>query len=368
MFDPRPTPWTPALPAARGTLHDDTHEPAARELQRPPPGHEPAAPRWPARRIVTGHLPTPALRRAALAAGLLARPARIAPKFFYDAQGCALYGAICELTEYYPTRTEQAVFERHREAIARRLPRGAQWVDLGCGDGVKSAAWLRAVQARRYVAVDVSATWLERAMDAAASARPGIDCVGVMTDFEERLDLNAVLGETPEAPVVLFYPGSSIGNFEGAAARALLRDFARHAAGAGALLIGVDLVKDRALLEAAYDDALGVTAAFNRNVLRVVNRELDADFHPRAFVHQAHYDAALQRIEMRLVSRSAQEVRMAGTVRAFDAGEAIVTEYSHKYTVDGFAASLHEAGFRQVRHWTDPQGWFAVFLASEANA
>ncbi len=351
MFNPPCAPHPASSPASALEPHG-----TALRATTPDPGTS-------ALRLVTGRVHTHAARRASLLAGLLERPARIAPKFFYDAQGCALYGAICELQEYYPTRTERALLERHRAAIARHLPRGAQWVDLGCGDGSKSLPWLAAIQARRYVGVDVSPTWLARAAQAVEAARSGIECVGVVTDFEEPLDLHPVLSERPHAPPVLFYPGSSIGNFEPQAAAGLLVSFARHTGPEGALLIGADLVKDRALLEAAYDDALGVTAAFNRNVLRVVNRELDANFEPRAFDHVARYDAAHQRIEMRLVSRRPQEVRLGKEVRHFEAGESILTEYSHKYTVEGFEAMLRAAGYGQVRHWTDPHGWFAVFLA-----
>lgn len=316
-------------------------------------------------RIVTGSLPSPETRRAQLLHGLLAPQARIAPKHFYDAQGCALYGAICELDEYYPTRTERALLDRYRDAIARRLPPGGQWVDLGCGDGTKSWPWLKAAAARHYVGVDVSSTWLVQALQGVSHACPGVECVGVATDFEEPLDLGPVLRELPDAPPILFYPGSSIGNFEPDAARGVLQAFARHTGPQGALLIGADLVKERSLLEAAYDDALGVTAAFNRNVLRAVNRELDADFRPERFAHEAYFDAALQRVEMRLVSREEQQVRLGSAVRRFAQGEWILTEYSHKYTVDGFSAMLRAAGYRQVRHWTDPHGWFGVFLATQ---
>lgn len=306
-----------------------------------------------------------AARLAALRAGLFERPARVSPKFFYDAQGCALYSAICELQEYYPTRTEAAIFERHREEIARHLPRGAQWVDLGCGDGAKSWPWLEAVGARRWVGVDISPQWLRISLQAGTGRFPGMALAGVAIDFTRPLRLQRVLARF-EAPPVFFYPGSSIGNFTPDEALALLRSMREHLGRDGRLLIGVDGLKERHVLEAAYDDALGVTAAFNLNVLRVVNRELDADFEPRRFAHRAQFNARESRIEMQLVSRETQVVRIGAAERRFDAGEAIVTEYSYKYAADGFAALLRDAGFGALQHWSDERGWFHVFVAAAA--
>ncbi len=318
--------------------------------------------------------------RAAFRDGLVAKPATTSPKFFYDAQGAALFTAICALDEYYPTRTEAAIFERHREDIAATLPTGAQWIDLGCGDGLKARDWLEPAAAMRYVGVDIAEGWLRDALRAMtqrrvtgrARVRP-MDVVGVVADFTRPFDLHDVLAEAPGLPPVFFYPGSSIGNFAVADARAFLtsvRDhIADHATDGGKLLIGVDLVKDRATLEAAYDDALGVTAAFNRNVLRVANRLLDADFDVDAFAHRAVFDATFGRIEMQLVSRRAQQVRIGDATVAFDDGEVITTEYSHKYTVDGFAELLQSAGFARgdrLHRWRDPKRWFGVFVAEPA--
>ncbi|AKJ29554.1 L-histidine N(alpha)-methyltransferase [Caldimonas brevitalea] len=343
------------------------------ELQRPHPSTPSAAasmsapspaadrpPQW----IRIGAVEDPFQRAAELQRGLLERPAHISPKYFYDAQGCALYSAICELVEYYPTRTETAIFERHRDAIARRLPREVQWVDLGCGDGAKSWPWLTSVQARRWVGVDISPEWLSISFTAGARRFPDVEFTGVATDFTRPLDLHAVLEQRPEWPRVFFYPGSSIGNFTPSQALVLLRSVRAHLGRDGRLLIGVDGVKDKAVLEAAYDDAIGVTAAFNRNVLRVVNRELDADFDPRRYTHRACFDGRHSRIEMQLVAQQAHTVHLGGQRRHFEAGEAIVTEYSYKYTRESFSALLQEAGYSHAQHWSDERGWFHVFVAA----
>ena len=312
--------------------------------------------------------------RAVFRAGLLAKPASSSPKFFYDLQGSALFSAICELDEYYPTRTEARIFERERQAIAATLPTGSQWVDLGCGDALKSRGWLAPAQAQRYVGVDIAEPWLRSALTGlvATLARP-VDVMGVVADFTRPFDLHDVLAEEAAMPPVFFYPGSSIGNFVRDEARAFLasvRDhIERHPAADGKLMIGIDLVKDRATLRAAYDDAIGVTAAFNRNVLRVANRLLDADFDPAAFTHRAVYDERFGRIEMQLVSRHRQSVRIGNATRTFERDEAIVTEFSHKYTVDGFSALLESAGFAggdRLRCWTDDRQWFGVFVAEPA--
>lgn len=318
--------------------------------------------------VTVDGIDSPQQRRAELRAGLLQRPARIAPKFFYDEQGSALYGAITALAEYYPPRIEAAVFEQHREAIVAALPHGGQWVDLGCGDGKKAWPWLDAVDVRRYVGVDIAEPWLRASLHEAARRFPRVEFDGVVTDFTRGLGaLGPVLRRRADLTPVFFYPGSSIGNFEPHEARALLGAMCEHLGPAGRLLIGVDGVKERAALVAAYDDAIGVTAAFNRNVLRVVNRELGSDFDPAAFEHRARFDEDRARIEMHLVARRAQRVRFAdGAERRFDAGEAIVTEHSYKHTPASFGALLAQAGFGDVRHFSDARGWFHVFVAAPA--
>lgn len=316
----------------------------------------------PGYRLVDRLVRDPAAERRALAGALRANPASIAPKYLYDALGCALYGAICELPEYYPPRAERGIFVEHRAEIARAIGTGRQFVDLGAGDCSKAESWLAFIAAKRYIAVDFAAPQLERALARLAPGYPEVELIGVIADFAAGLDLAAVLND---GPVTFFYPGSSIGNFAPAEALAFLAAIRWHCGAPGsALLIGVDTRKDAARLNAAYDDALGVTAAFNRNVLNHVNRLLDSNFAPRAWAHRAFYDAGLGRVEMHLEATQAQTVWIDGTARAFAAGERIHTENSYKYAPDEFAALLERAGFRGIRCWKDAAGDFTVFFAA----
>ena len=297
------------------------------------------------------------------AAGLQRRPAQASPKFFYDALGSRLFDAITALDEYYPTRTEAAIFARHRSAIAgaaQRLAGSAPvMIDLGAGNCAKAAALFAALQPRRYLALDISEAFLREALQALQREHKALDLVGVGMDFSSQLQLPADL---LDGPALVFYPGSSIGNFAPADALRLLRE-ARTLAAGGALLIGVDLVKPVALLEAAYDDALGVTAAFNLNLLRHLNRLLGANFNLRGWRHVALFNTAESRIEMHLEAREATTVTWPGGERCFAAGERLHTENSYKWTRQDFASLLRDAGFNQTQHWTDTQDWFGVFLA-----
>lgn len=304
--------------------------------------------------------------RAELAAGLLAPVAHVAPKFLYDALGSRLFDAITELPEYYPTRTERAIFEAHREAIASAVGRGRTLVDLGAGNCEKAAAWFEALAPSAYVAVDISVAYLRQTLASLQQRHPQLPMWGVGLDFSARLQLPTTLDEgLPATERVLFYPGSSIGNFSPAQALGFLRDARREARG-GALLIGVDCVKPKPVLERAYDDPLQVTAAFNRNLLRRLNSLLGTDAQVEDFDHVALYDDALQRIEMHLQARRALSLRWPGGQRALAAGERIHTENSYKYSPASFSALLEEAGFGAVRCWTDDRGWFAVFAAQAA--
>jgi dimethylhistidine N-methyltransferase len=295
--------------------------------------------------------------------GLLADDAAIDPKYFYDPAGCALFDAICRLPEYYLPRTEAAILRRYRREILAMLPPACQWIDLGCGSGEKSLAWLQAAHVRRYVGVDIADAWLRLAVEAIAVQFPDIEAAGVVTDFSGELAIQEVIAERPELKPVFFYPGSSLGNFTRDGALNLLQSIRAHLADGGALLIGVDLIKDARILEAAYDDTAGVTAEFNRNILRVVNERLDADFVPERFAHVARFNREERRIEMLLRSKLSQTVNIGGAGRVFREGECILTEYSHKYTTRGFAKLLEAAGFKRRSLWTDPAGWFGVFLA-----
>jgi dimethylhistidine N-methyltransferase len=302
-------------------------------------------------------------QRRDLVAGLMAMPAAIPPKYFYDALGCALFGAICELPEYYPTRTEQAIFNEHREAIALAVGRGKQLVDLGAGDCCKALSWLPFLAPARYIAVDIAKAEIATSLARMAPDFPEIGMLGIVTDFSRGLDLHQDLDP---GPVIFFYPGSSIGNFTPDDATAFLRDIHQHCAGreGSGLLIGVDTKKDKARLDAAYDDVVGVTAAFNRNVLHHVNRILGSDFQPEAFAHRGFYNPEAGRVEMHLEAKSPQTVRLGNAIRTFAAGERIHTENSYKYTPAEFTSLLQEAGFRRIRYWQDARHDFAVFYAS----
>lgn len=305
-------------------------------------------------------LPEPTLERRRLAAGLLAVPAAIAPRYLYDPAGCALFDAICELPEYYPTRTESAIFLRYHDQIVAAAGRGGQLVDLGAGDCRKGAAWIRWLAPHRYVAVDIAESALVGGLARIAAAHPALDLRGIVTDFGRGLEFELDPGKS-----TFFYPGSSIGNFAPDDTQVLLQSIRRHcrvAQGSG-LLIGVDTPKDAQRLEAAYADAAGVTAAFNRNVLNHVNAILGTRFDPAAFEHVALYDPSLGRVEMYLEARRRQEVAIEGIQRRFEAGERIHTENAYKYTPRDFAAMLRRAGFAEVRCWQDDALDFAVFYA-----
>jgi dimethylhistidine N-methyltransferase len=297
---------------------------------------------------------------AALVEGLLAERAVIPPKYFYDALGCALFDAICELPEYYLTRTERAIFTAHRETIAAVVGQNRQFVDLGAGNCAKGEFWISALKPRRFIAVDIAAAVVEPALARLALAYPEVEFTGVIADFSHTLDLAADL-DTGAA--TFFYPGSSIGNFNPDEALGLLAQVRDLCFRRGGLLIGVDAPKNSPRLAAAYDDALGVTAAFNRNVLNHVNALLGSDFDPAAFAHVAFYNAAASRVEMHLEARSVQRVTIAGRERVFAAGERIHTENSYKYSPEEFAALLRRAGFSDIAVWQDESGDFAVYYA-----
>ncbi|MCJ7799380.1 MAG: L-histidine N(alpha)-methyltransferase [Polaromonas sp.] len=302
----------------------------------------------------------------ALSEGLMAASASVSPKYLYNALGSKLFEAITGLDEYYPTRTEAGIFEDSHTQIARTLAdQGIHHpclIDLGAGNCAKAMALIPHLQPRQYVPVDISVDFLKEAAGQVQSNFPGLDIVGLGMDFSAGLALPEAVQEEDR---VFFYPGSSLGNFQPAQALQFLRHIADPAQGrARGLLLGIDLVKDTATLEAAYDDALGVTAAFNKNLLLNVNQLLQSDFDVRQWRHVALFNAAQSRIEMHLEATQALRVQWPGHTRRFEAGERIHTESSYKYTPDGMTALLKQAGFSQVRHWTDPANWFAVFWAS----
>ncbi len=302
-----------------------------------------------------------------LTASLLKPVASLSPKFFYDALGSKLFEAITLLDEYYPTRTEAAIFEAQNAHIAQAvLDTGIQnacLIDLGAGNCAKAAALMPHLKPSQYVPVDISVDFLREAASQVQASFPLLPIVGVGMDFSSTLALPDTVQSHDR---VFFYPGSSLGNFLPPDALRFLQQItdAQHGNASG-LLLGIDLVKDAAVLEAAYDDAPGVTAAFNKNVLLNVNAQLGTDFDLRQWRHVALFNVQDSRIEMHLEAVTPTTVRLPGHVRSFAAGERIHTENSYKYTLASMTALLKQAGFSQVQHWTDTQGWFGVFWASK---
>ncbi len=301
-----------------------------------------------------------------LSAGLCAASAHIAPKFFYNVLGSKLFEAITALDEYYPTRTEAGIFEASQALMANALAEAGITrpclIDLGAGNCAKAAALIPHLRPAQYVPVDISAEFLKDAAEQVQQAFPELDILGLGMDFSRGVTLPE---EVQSADRVFFYPGSSLGNFHPEQAFHFLDQLADPAQGkACGLLLGIDLVKDTATLETAYDDALGVTAAFNKNLLLHLNDLLQADFDVRQWQHVALFNTTQSRIEMHLEARCDLSVRWPGQQRHFSAGERIHTENSYKYTVASMTALLHQAGFRHVEHWSDPKQWFAVFWAA----
>ena len=310
-------------------------------------------------RLVQIHRDDPATMRRELTAGLLATPATTSPKFLYDRLGSRLFEAITELPEYYPTRTEAAIFDTHAASMAQAIGAVGTLIDLGAGNCGKALRLIPSLRPARYVAVDISVDFLDEAIADVQRKHPALDVAGVGLDFSSALNLPPDL---LQGRPVFFYPGSSIGNFTPAAARDFLASVHRQAAGGG-LLIGVDLVKPVEQLERAYDDALGVTAAFNLNLLRHLNRLIGSDFDPSDWRHVAFFNRQDLRIEMHLEARRALTVRWPEGERHFQSGERLHTENSYKYSVESFAALLRASGFAHSLCWVDPDRWFAVFWA-----
>ena len=297
--------------------------------------------------------------RAELAHGLLRDQAELSPKFLYDALGSRLFDAITELSEYYPTRTEAAIFLRHADEMAHAVGTQQTLVDLGAGNCAKAGRLFSTLRPRRYVAVDISVEFLEQALAGLQREHPAVAMLGVGMDFSSKLSLPQEVG--PGART-LFYPGSSIGNFTPTQALNFLQQ-AHQACAGGGLLIGVDLVKAESLLVPAYDDELGVTAAFNLNLLKHVNVLLGSDLQVRQWRHVALFNHSQSRIEMHVEAKEALTVRWSGGERKFASGERIHTENSYKYQAADFQGLLEQAGFKSVRCWTDSRQWFAVFAA-----
>jgi dimethylhistidine N-methyltransferase len=290
---------------------------------------------------------------ACLRVGLRQSPKEIACKYFYDAEGSRLFDAICELPEYYQTRTETALLKRHAGDIAALIGAEAEILEFGAGSLRKVRILLDAANPRAYVPLDISGDYLAHVVRELAADYPALELKPMVADFTRPL---SIPGTRRRAG---FFPGSTIGNFTPEAATALLRRM-RGALNGGGLLIGVDLVKNPARLHAAYNDAAGVTAAFNKNLLVRANRELGADFDQDGFAHYAPYNPLAQRIEMYLVSTRRQRVTIGGEGFDFAAGEAVHTEDSHKYTIESFREMAVKAGFKPRAVWTDAERLFSI--------
>jgi len=303
--------------------------------------------------------------REELLSGLCAREAHASPKYLYNELGSKLFEAITCIPEYYPTRTEAMIFQAHGQDMAKQLPAKSVFIDLGAGNCEKAARLFPVFQPSRYVAVDISVDFLKVALDRWQRQYPDLEMTGVGMDFSSELILPADLAINPTHPTVMFYPGSSIGNFTPERALLFLKQLhgvCSSAEGSG-LLIGVDLVKDKATLEAAYDDALGITAAFNRNMLLHFNALAGTDFKLEDWKHIGLYNSGLNRIEMHLEALRDLTVTWQGGERRFAEGERIHTENSYKWTLAGFEDLLKRAGFVECTVYTDPGQQFAVFWA-----
>jgi dimethylhistidine N-methyltransferase len=291
-------------------------------------------------------------------AGLTARPKQLPPKYFYDEAGARLFEEITALPEYYPTRCELAILRERSGDIARFFPEGSALIEFGSGSSRKVRIVLEAAPTiAAYVPVDISSEMLVQEAAELRRDHPRLAVLPVEADFTQPFVLPAAVAGMAHTG---FFPGSTIGNFEPHQACSFLRH-AGHVLGRGAnLIIGVDLVKDASTLNAAYDDAAGVTAKFNLNLLARINRELGGDFDLESFSHHAFYNSERHRIEMHLASKKRQKVRVAGRAIEFRAGETIHTENSYKYTLETFGALARGSGWNPVAVWTDAGGNFSV--------
>jgi dimethylhistidine N-methyltransferase len=290
-------------------------------------------------------------------AGLSAPQKALPPKHFYDAAGSRLFERICRLPEYYLTRAELALMRSHLPSIARFARKGGVLLEYGSGESLKTRLLIRAMQPSVYMPVDISADALRLAVAKLAHEFPGLRIAPLAGDFSRPLDLPLFRGRDRR---VVYFPGSTIGNLSPQEAQAFLRMTRGQVGPRGAMLVGVDLKKDAAALHAAYNDARGVTAAFNLNLLKRINRELGADFDLRRFAHYAFYNAPRGRVEMHLVSRTAQTVNVGDHRFGFGVGESIHTENSYKYSIAEFQALAAQAGFHGAKVWTDRRGLFSL--------
>jgi dimethylhistidine N-methyltransferase len=283
----------------------------------------------------------------------------IPPKFFYDARGSALFDEICRQPEYYLPDVEQRMLSDLAREIARLTGQERVLIEPGAGSAAKIRLLLEALAPSVYIPMDISFGYLKRAAQDLVAEYPSLPVHAVCVDYTHSLPLP---GGLPENPRLAFFPGSSLGNFEPDEAQDFMAMVYRMLGREGMLLIGVDTKKSSEILDAAYNDAAGITAAFNLNLLHRIRRELQADVEPEAFVHQANYNREAGRVEMHLMSRKRQQVKVNGCSFQFEAGERLHTESSYKYTPQEFLRLAAKAGFRSRNHWLDFQGLFAIYL------
>jgi L-histidine Nalpha-methyltransferase len=297
-------------------------------------------------------------------AGLSARPKTLLPKYFYDSLGSQLFEQITVLPEYYPTRTELRILRDNAGALARLVPKDAALIEFGAGSAIKAKILLNAApQIGAYVPVDISAEFLADEARRLERDIPRIGVHPVAADFTAAFDLPGAIATRPR---VGFFPGSTIGNFEPPQATAFLRQAGAILGPDATFVVGADRVKDEAVLHAAYNDAAGVTAQFNLNLLTRINRELGGDFHVTSFEHTARYNRDLARIEMHLESSKRQVARVRDFAFSFDAGETIHTESSHKFTIESFSALAGNAGWTVSDVLSDERGYFSVYVLTQA--
>ena len=291
----------------------------------------------------------------------LAKPQKELPcKFFYDERGSQIFDQICDLEEYYPTRTEISILEDRLEEIAELVGRGAHLVELGSGASIKIRTLLNALpDLSQYTAIDISRDFLLHSASTLAEDYPDLAVAAICADYTADFELPATIARLSSRNVA-FFPGSTIGNFTPEAAQRFLKRLSSILGEGSGLLIGVDLKKDPDILRAAYNDAKGVTAAFNMNLLSRINTELGADFDLDAFYHDAVYREDPGRIEMRLISTKRQSVSIGDSVFDFDENEYIHTENSHKYSIENFRGICETAGFTPIASWTDNNSLFSV--------
>ncbi len=301
--------------------------------------------------------PAPARFQEDVLSGLAKSQRQIPPKYFYDQEGSRLFDAICQLPEYYPTCTEIELLEQYGAEMAQYVGKGSVLVEFGSGSSLKIRLLLKALQPAAYLPIDISREHLFASASELAADYPRVAVHAICADYTRPLRLPEDFADKPKAG---FFPGSSIGNFEPREVHQFLERVAILLGSGGGLLIGVDLKKDATLLEAAYNDSRGITAAFNLNLLRRINRELEGDFNLAGFEHRALYNGAKGRVEMHLISRKDQVVRVGSQSFKFRTGETIHTENSYKYHIEEFWRLTRAAGFKPQRVWIDQRKLFSV--------